>query len=98
MQVEELQRTYLVCHLDSTNNVTLEALAEAHQKAAEATTAAAQAAAQVAVNRNTNVIDFALLNQQAALVPKPLGSAGDGYCLIEKMGLVNNKKIGRAHV
>ena len=25
------------------------------------------------------------------LVPKPCGSAGDGYCLIEEMGLENEK-------
>ena len=29
--------------------------------------------------------------QRTAIIAKPRGSAGDGYCLIEKMGLSNDK-------
>ena len=30
-------------------------------------------------------------NHQVATIPKPRGSAGDGYCLIDEMGLTDDK-------
>ena len=38
-----------------------------------------------------SVLNSTLSDHQIRLIPKPLGSAGDCYCLIEEMGLVNNK-------
>ena len=43
-----------------------------------------------AVVPNNRVISTVTQNQ-VPLIPKPRGSAGDGYCLIEEMGLVDDK-------
>ena len=34
---------------------------------------------------------LASTEQSVALIPKPRGSAGDGYCLIQRMGLEGDK-------
>ena len=36
-------------------------------------------------------MDLRSLDQFGSLISKPLGSAGDGYCLTEEMGLADNK-------
>ena len=36
-------------------------------------------------------IEPVLVDHQSYLIPKPLGSAGDGYCIIEEMGLGDDK-------
>lgn len=58
----------------------------ARQQAESDAAAAAAAAAATAANNN-------LLNSGAdiRLIPKPRGSPGDGYCLIEEMGLETDK-------
>ena len=61
-------------------------MASAANKAAAAATARAAAAA-VPNNRGMSMAT----QSQEPLIHKPRGSAGDGYCLIEEMGLVDDK-------
>ena len=60
---------------------------QAARQLAESNAAAAAAAAATAiVSHPLNGME-----QSLALIPKPRGSAGDGYCLIQEMGLEADK-------
>lgn len=58
---------------------------------AEGQAARRLAEASAAANNVTTNTSDVLTSQQAALVRKPLGSAGDGYSLLQTMGLENDK-------